>query len=1056
MSHRFLPLCFMLICLTVAAAPGEKLLAEWDFSKRTDADLAGKFTGGFCRGTATITDGWLGNPQPYSDKPSGYQVGKTIYPELTPSGGFRIEVICKLNPTPHGKDSIVFDNKYLFYNPGNDTHHGLAFGLTRRKTAPEKVAFIAYMGFADHSVNLTSKFFPFNLDEEHLFAMEFNGNGRVVFSMDGTAVATHYVDGKSLAPALRPLTIGDRYGSMHDWLDGKMRSLKIYTFAPQLLVIKSTGRKAFRRGEQNATLKFTLLNSGETEIGDIKLEYSFGDVWKELKGQSNTLQGGQTSLYSLPVDTLLRVGDYPLKLRASGNSDNGLMVDQFDMTLSLGPLLPPDDYPVVMWGDGDIDTMKSIGFTHDLGGFSMGVFLSKNLDETAAKITNNLDTYIRKGFRRADQFSLSHTKYLKQLHERFPRISKEGVRDEKTIEASNPEYQQIVSDVAAKTAQIVADNIACDALLINSEVRDRTFPSFGDVEPAAFEKFSGYPIPKGVITKYCPPYRRLSDFPFSHIVKEDNPYFTYYNWFWKVGDGWNVVNSIVSEQYHKYIHRPFWTFHDPAARTPPVWGSGGSVDYLSHWTYAYPDPIRVAATTDELFMMSEGRPGQKVMVMTQLICFRRDTSPIGTHPENEPSWVKDSPEGPYITIPPDALREAIWSMISRKVDGIMFHGNNSLWGKPGNTGYVTTNKDTLPRLTKMLHEIVTPLGPTLKRIPDRPPKVAILQSFASSLFAQRGTWSNYTWLYNSHLMLQWANLSPSIIYEEKIARDGFGDIKVLCMFHCDVLTENTFNAILKFQKQGGIIVADEFLLPGIVPDINIKSVTYPKQAKDGKAALQAVSAELRNKLNGYYTPYSDADNMDIITRVRSYRNADYLFVLNDKRDYGDYLGPWEMTMEKGLPNAGTVTLRRKAQTAAVYDLVAHKKVEFKATNDGILLPQTFDSNDGRLLLAIDKEIADVKIQTKTNGKVKSELSVTATVLDKNAKPIEALIPIDIAITSPDGRILDGSGPACAINGIFTHSFLPDDAPGKWQITVTELASGKNTTKIIALNGEMPK
>ncbi len=442
-------------------------------------------------------------------------------------------------------------------------------------------------------------------------------------------------------------------------------------------------------------------------------------------------------------------------------------------------------------------------------------------------------------------------------------------------------------------------------------------------------------------------------------------------------------------------------------------------------------------------MMADGRPGQKVMVMTQLICFRRDTSPIGTQPENEPAWVKDSPEGPYITIPPDSLKEAIWSMISRKVDGIMFHGNNSLWGKPGNTGYVTTNTDTLPLLTKMLNEIVKPLGPTLKRIPDRPPKVAILQSFASSLFAQRGTWSNYTWLYNSHLMLQWANLSPSVIYEEKIARDGFGDLKVLCMFHCDVLTDKTFNAVLEFQKKGGIIVADEFLLPGIVPDIAIKSVMYPKQAKEGKIALQAVSAEIRKKLDGYYTPYSDADNMDIITRVRSYRNADYLFVLNDKRDYGDYLGPWKMTMEKGLPNKGTVTLHRKAKTAAVYDLVAHKKVDFETSNDGIVIPQTFESNDGRLLLALEKEIASIKIKATTNGKVKSELSVTVTVLDKQGNPIEALIPIDIAVTSPDGRLLDGSGSACAIDGNFLHSFLPDEAPGQWQLTVTELASGKS-------------
>ena len=81
MRSRCIALLLLALCLTIAAAPGEKLIAEWDFSQRTDADIAGKFTGGFCRGTATITDGWLGNPEPYADKPSGYQVGKSIHPE---------------------------------------------------------------------------------------------------------------------------------------------------------------------------------------------------------------------------------------------------------------------------------------------------------------------------------------------------------------------------------------------------------------------------------------------------------------------------------------------------------------------------------------------------------------------------------------------------------------------------------------------------------------------------------------------------------------------------------------------------------------------------------------------------------------------------------------------------------------------------------------------------------------------------------------------------------------------------------------------------------------
>ena len=52
--------CIMLvICAVLSAAQNETLVAEWDFGKRTDADVAGKFPGGKVRGKSTIVDGWL-------------------------------------------------------------------------------------------------------------------------------------------------------------------------------------------------------------------------------------------------------------------------------------------------------------------------------------------------------------------------------------------------------------------------------------------------------------------------------------------------------------------------------------------------------------------------------------------------------------------------------------------------------------------------------------------------------------------------------------------------------------------------------------------------------------------------------------------------------------------------------------------------------------------------------------------------------------------------------------------------------------------------------------
>ena len=445
--------------------------------------------------------------------------------------------------------------------------------------------------------------------------------------------------------------------------------------------------------------------------------------------------------------------------------------------------------------------------------------------------------------------------------------------------------------------------------------------------------------------------------------------------------------------------------------------------------------------------MAEGNPGQKVMTMTQIICYRSVTAPIDKHPENEPAWVKDSPQGPFITIPPDSASIALWSMISRDVKGIMYHGSGSLWGKPGNKGYVTTNEETKSRMGELHKTIVHPLGPTLKRIPERKPKVALLHSFASSVFAGRGTWGWSSWLYDAHLMLQWANLSPSVIYEEKIARDGLGDIKVLCMFHCDVIAESAYKKIIEFQNQGGIIIADEFLTPAIMPDLVINSVRRSTEADKGKAELQAAAAQIRNSLKGCYEPYSDASNMDIITRVRTYKNADYLFLINDKRTFGDYLGPWKLTMEKGLPNEGVVTLRHP-KAKAVYDLVQHKQVDASFDKEGLTLSQSFAPAEGRLLLVLDEKIGSIKCKLIHGDTAPAKVTVTVDVMNDAffAKPVQALIPIDITFTTPGGKVLDGSGSACAEDGHFNYTLDTTPEPGLWTVIVTELASGKSKTQ----------
>ena len=66
------------------------------------------------------------------------------------------------------------------------------------------------------------------------------------------------------------------------------------------------------------------------------------------------------------------------------------------------------------------------------------------------------------------------------------------------------------------------------------------------------------------------------------------------------------------------------------------------------------------------------------------------------------------------------------------------------------------------------------------------------------------------------------------------------------------------------------------------------------------SVAQSESAR-RESLAEYFLPYADSDNSDFLIYPSCYGTADYLCVINDKRSFGDYFGPWRQMQEKGEP-----------------------------------------------------------------------------------------------------------------------------------------------------------
>ena len=815
--------------------------------------------------------------------------------------------------------------------------------------------------------------------------------------------------------------------------------------------IKPEGRQSFLRNEAGAALFLKVVNSGTGMLEKLQISGKTGSFPAKTV-RHRELKAGESVLLGLPVETRLSPGKYQLDLDITAEKAGTAVVSKAAVDYRIGPL-HHDTMPVVMWGgSGNYKSYQEIGFTHLTSPGSTRQAVLGMKDWVNRNRMKALDNMLADGFRSVDSFGVSHHP---KFRNRYPRLNQNG-KPVSNLEASNPGAREMCRKAAEDFIRIYGEHPAMDGALVNTEVRDGTRPSFGKVEPAAFRKFAGFDIPQEVEDKLPPPYTRIKDFPVSRVIPDDFPLLVYYRWFWKTGDGWNSLNSLLSDTYKKHVKRPFWTFYDPAVRVPPVWGSGGHVDYLNHWTYATPDPINIAANSAQLQAMAAGRPGQGIMNMTQIITYRSATAPIGQKVKNEPEWVRKFPRGGYITIAPDMIREAVWAQLSKKTSGIMFHGASSLVDeskKPGYqpTGYVYTNPETKEVLKKLLHKVVKPLGPALKRVPEREPEVAILESFASGMFAGRCNWGWTGWSFDAHLLLLWANLSPAVVYEETLLRDGFGNLKVLVMPDCDVLPESVFKAVQEFQRKGGIIVADENLVPRITPDILLPAWRRSGNCVQDKKQLQNAGRALRKQLAPYFRPYSDASDPDLVTWVRTSGETDYLFVINDKRTFGNYIGQYGKIMEKGLPNTGTVTVGRKA--GAVYDPVEGKSVPFESAGGKTVIPVRFSSSGGKLFLLMPEKIGRINLDLPSSAKKGGTIQLKVSLETVSGKTVESIHPIQIEVRDADGKSTCDSTSAALENGIYTQTLtIPlNTVAGTWEIGVTDLASGIKTEKELSVH-----
>ena len=230
------PMILAWILLTVGMAFGEETIAHWDFSKGTIDSVDGKIEMHF-RGHTRLegSEGkqYLNVGINNKDRPEGI-IAKEKYPQLTPKGAFRLEFRARLREQTGITPLVLWDTHYHL-NPKNtdqDKNKGLCFYLVRNKDGRFRPQ--AAFGFATSLEMAYGELVELEEHQDFTIALEYDGEKKVSFTLNGKLNRLVTLkNGGSLAEAVYPLVIGDRFGSGYNRFDGQILEVKLTALSSQ-------------------------------------------------------------------------------------------------------------------------------------------------------------------------------------------------------------------------------------------------------------------------------------------------------------------------------------------------------------------------------------------------------------------------------------------------------------------------------------------------------------------------------------------------------------------------------------------------------------------------------------------------------------------------------------------------------------------------------------------------------------------------------------------------------------------------------------------------------
>jgi len=602
-----------------------------------------------------------------------------------------------------------------------------------------------------------------------------------------------------------------------------------------------------------------------------------------------------------------------------------------------------------------------------------------------------------------------------------------------------------LTDTAVAAAKSLADTFgrhpAWKSTLLNSE-NEATFAATDAVKAAFQAKFGKSltsvldatwidPVRSRAIPARAPGSIRMDD----AMVPDNSSLFQAMRWWQTEGSGLYPANQKMTDAIHA-IRPDVETWTDPYrwGAVPPA----GS-DAISTWTYGTPDPRRVLYTS--VLAAAARIGGMKSRQTISLAMY-----PYFTEPQIRRA-TDDRAAGTKLSVlPPDVARFQASLAWMQRPDALQYYN----WSQ----SVADELAPTLTAVGAFHREAIIPFGDTLLQTRPTPAKVAVLFSPSTQWFGKGAAEYGYP---NEYILptlcaLSLRHIPFEVIFDADLASAARFDAVIVP--RPVALLESSIRQLEKLVASGNPVILTQ-KTPAVVRGAKVLDLDWSFTTKaTGIAAGKGIGIPLAD-YDARLSEVADAlvgalpknlsdirvDNDDILVSGLTSGSVRYVMALNGKFDLGPKYGAAKLFRETGVATFGRLTL----PAGSAYDVLENKAVAGKPV--GLDLPPV----GLKIFALLPTPVGAIRLsdgaETLGGG---TTATFTATVNDRNGKPILGAVPVWASLTDPAGRTVWEAYRSTVIAGQTARVRLDvtlskNEPSGKYRLQVKELLSGTTDT-----------